>query len=139
MAEKDPRGIRNNNPLNIRKGSTWQGEKQNQTDTAFEEFVSMEYGIRAALKLIRNHISGFNGSRRPCNTLRKLITVWAPPTENKTQNYIDFVSRSSGVLPSQLIRIDDKKNLLAVCRAMAFMECGVWLDEELFESAWNLM
>lgn len=139
MAKKEPRGIRNNNPLNIRKGSSWQGERPNQTDKAFEEFVSMEYGIRAGLKLIRNHITGFNGSRRPCNTLRKLITVWAPPTENNTEKYIETVCSATGLLSSQVIRANDKKNLLAICRAMAYMECGVWLDKELFESAWNLM
>lgn len=99
----------------------------------------MEYGIRAALKLMRNHISGFNGSRKPANTLRKLINVWAPPTENATLKYLDFVSGRTGVLPSQILHIQDKKNLLAICRAMAFVECGVWLDEEKFESAWSLL
>ena len=35
-----PRGIRNNNPLNIRKGCNWKGERHPQTDKAFEEFES---------------------------------------------------------------------------------------------------
>jgi hypothetical protein len=41
-----PRGIRNNNPLNIRIGNTWLGERPEPTDHDFEEFVSMEYGLR---------------------------------------------------------------------------------------------
>lgn len=139
MAEKQPRGIRNNNPLNIRKGSNWKGERPKQTDKAFEEFESMEYGIRAALKLIRNHISGFGGKRIPANTLKKLITVWAPPTENHTQSYIETVCKHTGLLPSQVLHVGDRKNIVAICRAMAFVECGVWLDEELFDSAWDLM
>ena len=30
------RGIRNNNPLNIRVGNDWQGERKPNTDGAFE-------------------------------------------------------------------------------------------------------
>lgn len=139
MAKKEPRGIRNNNPLNIRKGNNWKGERPNQTDKAFEEFQSMEYGIRAALKLMRNHITGYNGSRKKADTLRKLIAVWAPPTENATTKYCDLVSKETGIAPTRLLHATDKADLLAICRAMAFVECGVWLDKELFESAWNLM
>lgn len=99
----------------------------------------MEYGIRAALKLMRNHIQGFSGARKPANTLRKLIYVWAPPLENNSQAYLDTVSRLTGLAPSHIIHINDKADLLAICRAMAFVECGVTLDYDLFESAWNLL
>jgi hypothetical protein len=34
-----PRGIRNNNPLNIRIGNDWQGERKPNTDGAFEQFA----------------------------------------------------------------------------------------------------
>ena len=44
-----PRGIRNNNPLNIRRTNTvWQGMKEELTDKEFVEFISMAYGYRAA-------------------------------------------------------------------------------------------
>lgn len=43
-----PRGIRNNNPLNIKIGNDWKGEVPN-TDGTFEQFESMEYGLRAEL------------------------------------------------------------------------------------------
>ena len=136
---KEPRGIRNNNPLNIRKGSNWKGERPNQTDPAFEEFVSMEYGIRAALRLMRNHITGFKGSRPAMNTLKKLISVWAPPSENATTKYVDFVSANVGLSSSQIIDPDDAALMCKIARAMAFVECGVWIDKEKFKSAWNLM
>lgn len=142
MAEetsKVPRGIRNNNPLNIRKGSSWKGELPNQSDPAFEQFVSMEYGIRAALKLMRNHISGFNGLRPPMNTLKKLISVWAPPTENATTRYVDFVSAQVGRSPNQILSAKDRSGLIDIARAMAFVECGVWIERKKFESAWDLM
>mgnify|MGYP007032335315 CR=1 FL=1 len=37
-----PRGIRNNNPLNIRIGNVWLGEVQSPDDPEFEQFVSMK-------------------------------------------------------------------------------------------------
>ena len=66
-----PRGIRNNNPLNIRKGNNWQGERHPQTDKAFEEFESMQYGIRAGFKLIKKYMSGYNGLTKKFNTIRE--------------------------------------------------------------------
>ena len=44
-----PRGIRNNNPLNIRRGKDqWKGLRAQQTDASFCQFESLEYGWRAA-------------------------------------------------------------------------------------------
>lgn len=137
--EKAPRGIRNNNPLNIRKGCSWKGERPNQTDPSFEEFISIEYGIRAALRLMRNHITGFGGSRPKQNTLKKLISVWAPPSENATAGYVDFVSAQCRLSPTQIISADDKGLLCKVARVMAYVECGVWIEPCKFSSAWDLM
>lgn len=134
-----PRGIRNNNPLNIRKGSNWKGERPIQKDQAFEEFVSMEYGIRAGIKLIRNHIAGFNGKRPPANTIKKLIAVWAPALENNTEAYIRTVSQQTGIRRNDLLHSNDRRSIIAIARAMAYVECGVWLEPELFESAYDLL
>lgn len=134
-----PRGIRNNNPLNIRKGNNWKGERKVQTDKAFEEFETLQYGLRAGLKLIRNQISGFNGSRPKFNTIGKLIKVWAPPSENQTLRYVDFVCQAVGKQPFDIIREDDQKLICDIARAMAFVECGQWIDIEQFESAWFLI
>lgn len=135
---KEPRGIRNNNPLNIRKGSNWKGERPVQTDKAFEEFTSMEYGIRAGFKLICNHINGFGGKRPKANTIAKLIRVWAPPVENNTNKYIDFVAEHAGVQASDIIDVRNVELMVKIARAMSFYECGVWLDKSLFYSAWLL-
>lgn len=137
--KKEPRGIRNNNPLNIRKGCSWKGERPVQTDPAFEEFISMEYGIRAGLRLMRNHINGFKGSRPKMNTLKKLISVWAPPSENATTNYVDFVASHVGLSSSAKLDPNDRTQMCNIARAMAFVECGVWIEPEKFISAWYLM
>lgn len=48
-----PRGIRNNNPGNIRLSKTkWEGQKPLQADLDFIEFLSPLYGLRALMKLL---------------------------------------------------------------------------------------
>lgn len=133
------RGIRNNNPFNLKKGSTWKGERPAQSDPTFEEFTSMEMGIRAGLKLIRNHVSGFGGQRKPMNSIAKLIAVWAPPTENNTVEYVRTVSRLSGIPKTRTIFPDDRRALLAIAKAMTRVECGVDIPMSYFESAYDLL
>ena len=135
---KLPRGLRNNNPLNIRKGSDWKGLRPQQTDPAFCQFQSILYGIRAAFILMRNHISGFKGTRRKQNTIQKLISVWAPPSENATLRYVDTVAEKVGISKDAIIDPDDRKLMVNIAREMAFVECGVQLDRAYFTSAWDL-
>ena len=53
MAQTKPRGIRNNNPGNIRKSKDpWQGLAERQTDAAFFTFKSGPYGIRALARIL---------------------------------------------------------------------------------------
>ena len=48
-----PRGLRNNNPLNIRhSASRWQGARVEQTDKAFVQFTSLAMGYRAAWRIL---------------------------------------------------------------------------------------
>lgn len=135
----EPRGIRNNNPLNIRKGNNWKGERPNQTDKAFEEFVSMEYGIRAGFKILRNYVTGYNGMINRINTIEKIIRRWAPPTENATQNYIDFVSQDTGIPARQKIAFSDRKKMVDIVYAMIFVECGQRVARDIIESAYDLV
>lgn len=135
----EPRGIRNNNPLNIRKGNNWKGERHPQTDKAFEEFATMEMGIRAGFKLLRNYITGYGGKTSPKNTIHKIIHRWAPMTENATSRYIDFVSKDTGIEPHAIIRYEDRKTMVAVVDAMIFVECGQRVSREVIQSAYDLV
>jgi len=86
------RGIRNNNPFNLVKTAIkWQG-KTAGTDSRFETFESVEYGIRAGIIDIIGDI-GNKGQ----DTIKKLITVFAPPHENDTTAYIRYVEGVTGV------------------------------------------
>ena len=97
-----PRGIRNNNPLNIRRSrDKWKGLKAEQTDAAFCQFETMEYGWRAAFWLLtRTYYHKYR-----LFTIRSIIQKWAPPHENNTQAYIDNVSRLTGIPPDEPIGI----------------------------------
>lgn len=88
------RGIRNNNPLNIRRSSSqWKGLVDVPTDDRFCQFKTLAYGWRAAFHLLTRTYYGKYGH----NTIRSVISKWAPPSENDTQAYIDHVSRLTGI------------------------------------------
>lgn len=123
MRKTTPRGIRNNNPLNIRIGNTWLGERRNPTDPAFEEFVAIEYGYRAAFCILRRYIRRYHK-----NTITAIVSTWAPASENDTRRYIDFVSDQMQKSPSDVIDYSDKVSMIRLVAAMQLMECGVPAD-----------
>lgn len=131
------RGLRNNNPLNIEKGNNWQGEQQPQSDRRFEEFVSLEYGLRAGFIILKKYIArpprGYGQ-----DTIARIISKWAPHTENATEHYINFVSAKTGILKSERLRWEDKSKLCAIVRAMAIMESGMEIPMGRIETAYEL-
>ena len=133
-----PRGIRNNNPLNIRKGNNWKGERQHQSDPSFEEFESLQMGLRAGFIILRNYQRISLAPKMRANTIRKIINRWAPTSENNTLKYIETVAKRSGLNPDELIAFRDKPRMLAVVEAMCFVECGQAIDVVLVSSAYDL-
>ena len=95
-----PRGIRNNNPLNIRVGNHWLGEVEHPSDNEFEQFVCIHYGLRAAFVLLRRYIERYG-----LNTIPDIISRWAPSSENNTSAYIEKVVRLSKMLEISLMRL----------------------------------
>lgn len=128
------RGIRNNNPLNIRRSDSnpWRGLAARQTDRRFAQFTAREWGYRAAFCLMRTYME-----RRGANTLGKIVTRWAPPSDgNDTQAYIDFVSRTTGIAVDQPLRFADQEAMVGIVRSMAQMESGIVEDERLLARAY---
>lgn len=123
---KNSLAIRNNNPLNIRysSGNKWIG--QTGKNKGFAVFSDMVYGWRAAIVLlIKYQRSGYD-------TIRKIVTRWAPPSENDTEAYIRFVchvcstSRLFGCVDGDLAdcRITEFNALTQVALAMSVYEIG---------------
>lgn len=98
-----PRGIRNNNPLNIRLTATrWVGMRANQTDKGFCQYNSMAYGWRAAFMLLF-----FYYYKHGLKTVRDIISRWAPPSDgNNTEAYISRVVKQMLRFDSELPIID---------------------------------
>ena len=94
MNQQLPRGIRNNNPGNIRWGADWQGLKKDgkSQDPSFCVFATPVWGIRALAKVLINYkrIHGLN-------TVRQIISRYAPPNENQTTAYVQTIARQLGV------------------------------------------
>ncbi|MBR3699172.1 MAG: structural protein P5 [Bacteroidales bacterium] len=131
-----PRGYRNNNPLNIRKSAAnvWKGKVVPGTDSAFEQFITMAYGYRAALYLLRKYIGQGH------NTIRKIINKWAPPSENNTTSYVSNVSSRTGLNADTTIDRNDREKLCKIAYAMAWSENGrPPASMEDIYAGWNLL
>ena len=81
---------RNNNPLNLRFAN--QAEAIGRDKDGFAIFPWPEAGWRAGHAEIRLE------TKRGLN-LEQLIRQWAPPSENKTSEYLGFICRELGVEP----------------------------------------
>ena len=134
MAAQQPRGLRNNNPLNIRKGNDWHGERHPQTDPEFEEFKNLEDGFRAAFVLIRNYIR----RRPPINTPRLIVQRWAPEKENPTNHYLQYVCKRAVLDPDERLTFDLKNKICCLVWAMAEFECGCEFSFGRIENAYAM-
>ena len=136
MQKQLPRGLRNNNPLNIRiSGTPWQGKVSPNTDGAFEQFTCLEFGVRAALVNIRTYIK-----RDRINTVQAIISRWAPGSDgNNVKAYVEVVCNHSGLTATERLQYNDKNKLCRLVWAMAFVECGQDISFGRVENAWALI
>ena len=97
-----PRGLRLNNPGNIRPGAGFFGEIGD--DGGYAKFDSDAAGIRAIQRLLKTY-----GSKHGINTLRGLANRYAPPSDNNpTGNYVDFLSQQTGIDPDEPINLAER-------------------------------
>ena len=131
-----PRGIRNCNPLNIRKtgGRPWLGEIRPGQDKEFCQFCDMAHGYRAAMRLLHNYCRLY-GLRTP----RELISRWAPPSENDTRGYLGAVCRLTGLEADTPVDLTRKENMLKLTAAMSQVENGRRADPAEVEAGWRLI
>ena len=127
---KQPRGLRNNNPLNIRitpkqrsGQGRWQGMRQEQKDGAFCQFEDMKWGWRAAFMLLtRNYYAVHH-----LHTIRQIISRWAPPQDNNnTEAYVERVARLMHYHPDRTLGIPsvEAARWMQLGLAMAIVENG---------------
>ena len=133
-----PRGLRNNNPGNIRNSDAtdWIGEVKPSTkkDNAFEEFETMAHGYRALIKLLQNY-----RKKHKCQTIADFISRWAPRTENDTTAYILTVCRELEVPSSYVPDVYDKTTMCAFASAISLVENGVRAVKSEVEAGWEML
>ena len=119
-----PRGLRNCNPLNIRRSKDqWKGLRAQQTDASFAQFETMEYGWRAAFVLLtRTYYHKYR-----LYTIRGIVSRWAPEADhNDTAAYIANVSKLTGIGPDEPLGIPSERpaRWMMLGAAMAVQENG---------------
>ena len=133
IKKQQPRGLRNNNPLNIKIGNTWLGEVTNPTDPTFEQFVSLRYGLRAAFIILRRYIRHYKRT-----TIRAIISSWAPEVEPLLTAYINNVVKFTGIDPDMHIDYADKETMCKIVAAMAKVECGQAISDDEIHKAYDI-
>ena len=121
------------NPGNIEIGHGYAGETGGTYADRFAIFDSPQMGIRAIAKDITTKIKRHDGD------LSKIINQYAPPSENDTNRYLDFVQTSVGK------KKVTKEDLPKVVEAIIKMENGpdsdltkIYLDKKIFSEAMEL-
>lgn len=116
-----PRGIRNNNPGNLRWGIGWIGlvPKEKRTDPDFCQFEDAFHGIRALALNLADY-----KKLHQIHTLRAAIYRWAPSDENNTAAYLKSVSEQTKLAPDADIDLADWLTLHDVTRAIIRQENG---------------
>ncbi len=140
------RGIRNNNPLNIRRGTShWVDRRETVTDKEFEEFTSMAFGYRAAWKVMETYQLRLRQAGKSY-TLENIIHRWVPPEDgNDTTTYLrtvirllDYKVAGRQPLPSPACR-EGHRVFARILAAMTCVECGIKpeeVDKASIERGW---
>jgi len=117
------KGIKLNNLLNIRLSKDlWQGATYPSSDSEFVQFNSPKWGIRAAARIVILHQDRLG---KGTATVRELISSWAPPTENNTEAYINFVCDNGGFTGMTEYDFTQYDNIFKLIRAQIQMEVGL--------------
>lgn len=118
-----PRGIRNNNPLNLTYVSGQPGVVG--TDGRFGQYASMTDGIASSVSQLQTY-----QDRDGLSTPRQMINKWAPGSEkgNDPQAYVAQVAKVSGLDPDAPIDMHDPIQGAKLVAGMSSVENGKPLD-----------
>lgn len=115
------RGLRNNNPFNIKKSNNkWIGKIKGD-DKVFETFDTLEHGYRAGLIILKTYYTKYK-----LHTYRAILNRFAPSSENNLDNYLDFIWQNSHWLPDHYIKLETL--LYGIAPLIAVYECGLPVD-----------
>ena len=138
------RGLRNNNPLNIRHSADrWQGARIMQTDPDYVQYKDIKWGFRAAWKILDTYCLTFKKEGKAYN-VKNIIGRWAPPTENDTDAYVRAVVKLSGLggnenmpRPKHYWNFEEVDKLVRLIRAMVCVEIGIKWEKVDTKDIWK--
>lgn len=134
MTKTIARGLRNNNPGNIRlNGISYEGEIVPSKDRSFKQFKAISYGYRAMFVVLHTYARKYG-----INTIEGMISRYAPASENHTQKYIDAVSEWSGVPGTSHITTTNADVMIPIVAAMSRVENGAPAVMAEVEAGWRL-
>jgi hypothetical protein len=87
--------------------------------TGFQQPTSYEEGIKS----LDNQLKIY-GEKHGIKTLRQAISRYAPPSENKTEDYINYVAQRTGLKPDQEIDFSNPAVRHVISGPMILMEKG---------------
>ena len=109
------RGLQNCNPGNIRQSKVrYKGEVRPSRDPAFKQFESLAWGYRAIFVLLDTY-----RIRYGLDTIRGMISRWAPPSENHTETYIRAVADAVGIPDGQPLDTRDRTTMLRMAAGIS--------------------
>lgn len=125
-----PRGIRNNNPGNIRVSKAqWVGKITgvNKTDDKYEEFESAPKGIRALAKNLTTYFEfRVSPDGSPIDTIDEIVDRYAPKEDaNDQQGYVMDLSRWTGFGPFEKMDLHEYETMNLLIRAIIRRENGL--------------
>ncbi|CAH3762373.1 MULTISPECIES: hypothetical protein [Citrobacter] len=103
-----------NNPGNLRWAEGY--ETSNTKSGKFAVFPSLDEGVLAATKQLQIY------AQRGTNTVRDIVSKWAPSNENDTEEYIRHVVRSTKFNENEKLNLNDPYVLAKLISAMASKE-----------------
>lgn len=128
------RGLSNCNPGNIRQAKVrYKGEIRPSRDPAFKQFETPAWGYRAIFVLLHTY-----RVRYGLDTIRSMITRWAPPSENHTEVYIRAVTTDTGIGPDKPLDTLDAKTMIPIAAAISRVENGITANGNEVDDGWAL-
>lgn len=116
MRDGTPRGIRNNNPLNIIDTAGNIGNRGTNVDSVFREYATPEDGIAAAARLLRGYANNHG-----IHTVGGVVARWSATDQD---TYAAYVASRVGVRVNDTINLNDPAVLARIIPAMIQVENG---------------
>lgn len=102
-------------------------------DPAFKAFETLAWGYRAMFVLLHTY-----RVRHGCQTLHQMISRYAPPMENHTENYIRAVAAATKVSPDQPLDTKRRTVMVPIVAAMSAVENGTPARMADVTAGWEL-